>query len=106
VINILLGLAELFGLGTWLVITVLAGTVSTSAAHQGAEPGAVGLVGPAGLVPFTLAVVCNGVGLWKAFRGSRRASLLWALAAFVLGLVPWALAIWALSAVHQHLTGG
>lgn len=94
VANVLLGLAELSGLVFWAAITLVGGALSTSRAHPGMEPGALAMIGLPGLVPFGLAVVCNAIGLWKAIRGARRASYALCACAFLLGLVPWAVALW------------
>lgn len=99
-VNIVLGLAELAGFGIWLLITISIGEAASNSARPGPEPALLAVVGAPGLLPFGLAVVLNGVGLWKASRGAHGASLACAGGAFVLGLIPWGVVIWFAQSVN------
>lgn len=92
VVNLVVGLAELSGLVVWALLAFVFGALSRSDGRADPE-GFAAVVAAVGLIPFGLAVVCAGVGVWQGARSGRRAGLLWALAAFLLGLIPWGVAI-------------
>jgi len=100
VVNIVLGVAELAGFGVWLLLTFAVGAVSSSQANPGPETEALVYVGTPGLLPFGIAAVFNGLGVWKGSKGARGASLGWACAAFVVGLIPWGVVLWFAMSVN------